>query len=567
MKKGFTYYLKLPLTVVFCFLAVDLLLAQDLSQTVGTLKDRLGNQPISLSGNLSGSAQFNAISGMLRRRDPLNMNLFGQLNVNVLGISAPLSISMADGNTSYSLPAYSFVGISPSYKWARLHLFRRSMQFSNYTLSDHGFNGVGFEISPGKFRAMGMLGTLRKARLEDYGFRQQLDPFHKRLGYTLKVGYENQDDHLFATVFKASDDEHSLNIPDSSGVTPQENIVISGEGKKKVSEFLTVAGEYAFSVITPDKRLGDRRAFGLENMILPLMQFNATSKSSSAYNFMVDFSPVKTWVVSLKYERINPNFISLGTLHFRNDFENVSIGYRGTLAKRIAMSGRLGIERNNLDDQEIENRNRFIGAFQANISVSDNWQNSFSYSNFRQTTRLIDNSNPFEPIDSIFLGSVNNQFGLSSSIKINPVQRMLFNFSHQRANSIVNDQITQATSKVNNVAANYHISQETGKLSAGVSLLWNGLIQASVRTSVITPALQINHKMSEKVTNSFSISNNFTRINRKGNGGILRGTLGSQFRISKKQRLTMQLQYLNRSGAIANNFIEFNGQVGYSMSF
>jgi hypothetical protein len=351
------------------------------------------------------------------------------------------------------------------------------------------------------------------------------------------------------------------------GIAPQENVVISAEGRKKLSDFLSLEGEYAFSVLTPDQQFSDRKSFGLENLISPVMSLNASSKSSSAYNFGVDFSPVKTWALSLKYERVNPNFTSLGTLQFRNDFENISIGYRGKIAEKIALQGRIGVERNNLDNEEIENRDRFIGSLQMNIPVNDRWQNGFSYSSFRQTTRLIDNSNPFEPIDSIFLGSVNNQFGFNSSFVIKPSQRLLFNFSHQRANSIVNDKITQATSKVNSVSVNYHLSPKEGKINGGISILWNGLYQAEIKTSVVTPLLQLNHKTTERLTTSIILSNNLTRINRSSNGKILRLVLGGQYRISNKQRLGLRVQYLDRSGAVANNFKEFHGQIGYSMAF
>lgn len=541
--------------------------AQDVGQTIQTLKDRWANQPVTISGSLSGHAQFNTMAGILRRRDPLNLNLFGQLNLNILGIETPVSVAIADGNTTYRLPSYTFVGISPSYKWARVHLFRRSMHFSDYTLSGHGFNGAGIELAPGKFRLMVMTGTLRKARAEDYGFRQELDPFYQRRGNAIRLGYEHEGDQFFTTVFKASDDEHSLTISDSLGVIPQENVVVSAEGKKKLSRSLVIEGAYAYSIVSQDKRLPFRRGIGFENILSPLISLNSSSRSGNAYHFVLDFSPVATWAINFKYQRVNPNFISLGTLQFRNDFENFSLGYRGKLAKQITLNGRLGIERNNLDRREIENRERFIGSLQIGIPVNDHWQNSFSYSNFRQTTRLIDNSNPFEPVDSIFLGSVNQHFGFSSSYRISTSQRLLLNFSHQRANSIVNDRISQATSKVHNVILNYHWSPEESRINGGLSLLWNGFRQNMVKTSVISPVLQLNYQASKAINTTLSVTRNFTQINQASNGSILRIGLGGQYRIAKKQRIILNLQYLDRRGAIANNFRELNGRLGYSADF
>ncbi len=543
------------------------LMAQDVSKATRDFKSRLKENPLKITGSIQANTLLNAISGMPMRRDPFNLNLFGHLNLDLLGIKAPLSIAFADGNTTYRLPSYSFVGISPSYRWVKLHLFRRNMQFSKYTLSGHGFNGVGIELAPGKFRLMSMYGTLRKARLEDYGFRQELDPFYKRKGYAVRAGYKNENDQIFATIFKAEDDDRSLIVDDSLDIQPQENMVISLDGKKQLSESLSVSAEYAHSILTTNIKSPRRNAIGLENIFEPFGQIKSTSKSSQAFNFNVDFSPLEKWSLDLEYERVNPNFTSLGTLQFRNDFENLSLGYRGFFKKQIAIVGRIGIERNNLDDLEIESRNRFLYMMQINIPIEERWQNNISYSNFRQTTRLIDNSNPFEPVDSIFLGSVNNQFGLSSTYTITEDQRLLLNISHQRANSIINDQISRATSKVNNYALNYYYNPQGERYSAGGTLYYTALKQEKIKTSALTPAISLNYLVNQKLSAYFTASTHFSKINSRGNGSTKRVVLGGRYIIVKNQKLSLRLQYINRSGAITNNFSEVNGQIGYGLRF
>src|SRR5690606_10214325 len=138
------------------------------------------------------------------------------------------------------------------------------------------------ELAPGKFRLMAMTGTLRRARAEDYGFRQELDPFYQRRGHALRLGYEHGGDQFLTTVFKASDDQHSLTIPDSLEVKPQENIVVSVEGKKKLSESFVIEGAYAYSIESQDKRLPFRRGIGFENILSPLISLNSSSRSGNA---------------------------------------------------------------------------------------------------------------------------------------------------------------------------------------------------------------------------------------------------------------------------------------------
>lgn len=543
------------------------LVGQDVQQTYRTFRQRLQENPLILHGGLQAQMQFNSISGAPARRDPFNYFLSGQLNLDILGLQAPLSLALADGNATYRLPAYALVGLSPSYKWATVHLFRRNMQFSDYTLSDHGFNGVGLELSPGRWRFMGMYGQLRKARLEDYGYRQELDPNYARRGYALRMGYDHQGDAVYATLFKAADDPASLTVHDSLGLRAQENVVVSLEGKKKLSRFLSLDAEYAYSILSPVHPWPSREPIRSERWLSPFMTLNATSQSASAYNFGVEFSPVKSWAISVKYERVNPNFLSLGTLQYRNDFEHVAVGYRGLVAKKVSLSGRLGVERNNLDQLEVESRNRLLFAAQANIPVTTRWQAALSYNNFRQTTRLQATTDPLNPVDSIFLGSINHQWGLNSSYQINPSQRLLFMASLQNANSIVHEQITSGTSIVSNYALSYLLAPKGAPFSSTVTLLHNTITQAGLKTAIWSPVLALNYKLRDALTATFTIANNLVRQDQRPAGNILRLIAGANYALTKTQKINLQVQWLHRSKAVTNNFSEMHGQVGYGWSF
>lgn len=559
--------LTLGLTWLLCWAFHPQAWSQDIEQTYGRLRERLKNDPITIHGGLNGQLQFNSISGAPARRDPFNYFLSGHLQLDILGVQAPLSLAFADGNTTYRLPAYALVGLSPSYKWATLHLFRRNLHFSDYTFSDHGFNGVGLELKPGRLRVMGMYGQLRKARLEDYGYRQELDPHYTRRGYALRLGYQHQQDELYATVFKAADDPASLTLHDSLGIRPQENVVLGLEGKKHVSKSLTLKAEYAYSLLSPLHPWPGRAAYKLERLFSPFMPVNATSQSSSAYNFGIDFSPVKTWALSIQYERVNPNFISLGTLNYRNDFENATVGYRGLLAKKIALQGRMGIERNNLDQHELESRRRFLLSAQVNVPVTPHWQNGLAYTNFRQTTRIIANTDPLNPVDSIFLGSINHQWSYHASYQLRPAQRLMLSATLQSANSILYEQITAATSTIKNASLSYHYAPPKAKLSGQASLLWHNITQSTLTTAVWSPAISVQYKPQDKLQCTFLLMNNFVRQQNTSGSQILRLQFTTQYTLSKQQKILLRLQGLRRSGAVSNNFSEGYGTLGYSWSF
>ncbi|MDH3651479.1 MAG: hypothetical protein OEQ53_17485, partial [Saprospiraceae bacterium] len=339
------------------FLFTPSLHSQDIEDTSTDLKNRLKNNPITFTGSIAAQIQWNTISGMDQRRDPFHLNLFGHANLNILGVNAPFSLAMADGNTTYNLPSYTFVGISPTYRWAKLHLFRRNMNFSKYTLAGHGFNGVGIELRPGNWRIASMYGTLRKAQIQDFGYRHQLDPHFKRLGYGIKFGYESREDYLHLTLFKAEDDPTSLTFGDTTGIAAKDNIVLSTQVKKKISKVLGIEGEYAYSIYTPEKSFLPRAYDGIDHLVHSLVTINGSTRSSSAYHFDIYFRPDQLGDFALGYERIAPDFVSLGTMQFQNDFEHFTASYRGKMKRTIGVSARIGIERNNLDGTELESRN------------------------------------------------------------------------------------------------------------------------------------------------------------------------------------------------------------------
>ena len=67
---------------------------------------------------------------------------------SIYGLSLPFSFNVSQYSESYEDPFTQF-GISPSYKWAKLHLGYRSIQFSPFVFDGQNFLGAGVELNPG----------------------------------------------------------------------------------------------------------------------------------------------------------------------------------------------------------------------------------------------------------------------------------------------------------------------------------------------------------------------------------------------------------------------------------
>lgn len=353
---------------------------------------------------LNGSVNLNVIGyhvqGIDQRRDPFNWFLTGSLNVGLFGYSAPLSFSYSNTNKSFSQPFNQF-SFAPSYKWAKAYIGYNSMTFSNYTLAGHVFLGGGVELTPGNWRVSAMYGRLKKAvpfHLED-SLRYH-DASYKRMGYGLKLGYESNGDEISANIFTAKDDIHSIPFTlAESQLTPQQNIAFGTKIRKRFFSKFFVEAEYALSVMNTDTRANTSKdSVGLpstDNLIKGLLPDNPTSRYYDALNASLGYHA--TWyTLQIKYERISPEYQTLGAYYFNNDLRNITIVPSVRLLKNtLNLSGNLGLQENNLDKTRASTTNRFVSAINVSYLPNELWNLTLNYSNFSSYTNIKPQPDPY----------------------------------------------------------------------------------------------------------------------------------------------------------------------------
>src|SRR5690606_8648296 len=182
----------------------------------------------------NGGIVANAIyyNGNANRKD-LTYYFTGNLNFNFAGLfNIPLSFTYSNQNFNFSNPfKFNRLSLHPSYKWATVHIGDVNMTFSPYSLNGHQFTGGGFELIPdGKFKISAMYGRFFKATEYNPEEPRALTAY-KRLGYGLKTAYDFKFIKLGAILFKATDDENSLenSFPMELGLSPKDNAVLSLE--------------------------------------------------------------------------------------------------------------------------------------------------------------------------------------------------------------------------------------------------------------------------------------------------------------------------------------------------
>src|ERR1041385_3374774 len=235
----------LPL-VVLLFVSTSIV-AQDL----GNLKDA---KPLGYSGNLSLRLNSYSTTRTNSVRTPFFWTLSGSPRLNIYGETLPFYFSFSQKNQNYRQPFNQF-GLSPYYKWLRLHLGYRNISFSDYTLANHTFLGAGFEAEPGLLRLGFIYGRFLKAIQQpvDTLSGQVIQPTFARHGMAAKVGFGTYNNYVDLIMFKGKDDPTSIDAPlQASAVQPAENLVYGIKAHQQFLKIFAFDVDYGFSIYNND---------------------------------------------------------------------------------------------------------------------------------------------------------------------------------------------------------------------------------------------------------------------------------------------------------------------------
>jgi len=549
------------------------------AQNVGDTYSQFRNfrdQSLGIAGGVAITSNMYTSKGIDPRRDKFQWLINLNTNLSFMGISAPFALNFSDGNQQFNLPSYTFAGISPTYKWATVHLGDRSMMFSKYTLANINFTGAGFELEPGKWRLSAMHGRLRRAVAEDLNSRQMLDPGYARKGWGAKVGYGDRDFSLDFILFGAQDDPNSIVTPTVFDVLPAENVVAGLRGQKTLFKRLGLDFDFARSALNKDRRLDERPTEfdGIRYSILGLLEPNESATFGNASNIGLTYR-ANAYQLRFARERIDRGFKTLGSLFFNSDIENLTGQITSKLFQnKMSLGLNGGLQRSNIDEKEKTSSNRVIGAVSISYTPQERLYFSTTYSNFENSTKLRAQDDPLSPVDSIFLAQVTQSASFVTNYQIhqefNP-SSVSFMFNYQTANSIENDIVVEdAKSKFYNAIVSYNHKWDLPDLTmtGSLSLNQSDFALLSTRTVSTTAGLQKNFA-EKKFQAGFRTTYSNISMDDTGADRVLSFGLNSNFQLPRNQGLSASINVLRRTGNIADrpSFTEVYGDVRYTYRF
>ncbi|GHU68259.1 hypothetical protein FACS189413_04720 [Bacteroidia bacterium] len=554
----------------------------DLETVGGQVKDALKKNPFKISGGLSANGlYYNSNTGS--SRDPFTYFLNGTLNVGVYNWSVPITYSLTNqGSTlGYQLP-YKFnrVSLNPKYKWALAHIGDVNMSFSPYTFSGMPFTGAGVELTPNIPLKAAVFGGQFNSAINDDGDPRTI-PAYRRWGYGVQLRWEKQRYKLGVTGFYAKDNPNSLDsIPYSKQVYPQENLAIALNANVMVLKNLEVFGEYARTGITSDLTSASQQKS--KDPVAWFIKENATTSYYNAFNTGVNYT-FGVGQAGLRYERIDPNYRTLGAYYFNSDFENITLNLNlNLLAGKLNLGGNIGRQRDNLNDDKVKQTDRWVGSANATWQVSDRLSIAGSYSNFTSFTnnRLnqfdIINQNPLEtpqPVDSITYrqisqnASANVQLSLSQSETL--TQSLSLNYSLSDMVNRENDMVRKGgLSRFHNAGVSHNIGFKNIKLNVSTSVNYTNSYAASQTMHVWGPSLNATQALlQDKLQLTLGGSYNHT-TSPSANADVTNLRFGATYTPWKRHSFNATaVQMIRTTQNNQGNMNELTAQIGYAFSF
>ncbi len=514
-------------------------------------------------------------------RQPFTYFLTGNLNFNIAGLyNLPVSFTYSNQKFDFPNPfKFNRLSLNPSYKWISAHIGDANMTFSPYTLAGHQFTGVGLDLTPeGPFQISAMYGRFLKAT-EYNADEPQAITAYKRMGYGMKASYDFEKFMLGVILFKAVDENNSLQnpFPIDIGLSPKENGVLSFESEFRLFEKAQFRLEYAISGVTEDSRLTDPRDGN--GMLSFLFNENISTNYYNAINASFNY-PAGNGVLGLGYERIDPNYNTLGAYFFNNDLENITVNASQSIFNnKLNVSVNAGLQKDNLDKSKSSELQRIVSAVNLNYTASERLGINGSYSNFQSYTNIqdqfdyINQVGAFDNVDTLNYRQIsqNANFGANYIVKKSETKQHSANLNMVYQNSDNQQQgetIEGGNSSFYNAMASFTwgYPKEALNISLAANSSYN-TIGTSDRSFILGPTLAVGKQFfDKKLRTNFSSSYNTSFSNGQQQNNVYNFRLGASYVWLERHSFNLNALSLFRNSTSTNSR-DFTVTFGYSYAF
>jgi len=274
--------------------------------------------------------------------------------------------------------------------------------------------------------------------------------------------------------------------------TKVENVVLEINTKYTIKEYLEVSLERAISALSKNKtleRVEIQSHASVYNM-LGLFQMNESSTYANSTHFNLSYAREKM-SVGLDFEDIDPNYRSIGTNYFDNNFTSYTIQSGFNPNKNISFINNIGIRKTKVELVEGDKRNNLVLNSRVSINYSKGSNFSIGYSNLRNTEKNYLYTTQTLQVVSIALSQNRQSFNISNLIrfKSDSTITLINNINVSKGLAIQFDSV-QVSNNITNVNYSTTLTKIYSKHSLILSSNYINSIANHVTSNIITFSLQ-----------------------------------------------------------------------------
>lgn len=334
--------------------------------------------PLSLNGGLNVGVSGYGVSGIPVRQSPFSWVLTGDPSLSVYSISVPFSFVLSEQERSFRQPFDQF-GLSPSWRWATVHIGYRNLTWSPYTLAGQTIYGAGVELNPGWLRLGAIYGRFRRAVQEDTiavpPESVEQTPAYRRSGYALRLGFGRPANYVDLTFLRAADDSSSLpSRPVKTELMPAENAAFGISARQAIGRALSFDLDLAASILNRDQA---SPAIASDNWAFKALSSVITPRASASY-YIAGRTSLSLHLGPLdavgQYERIEPEYTTMGVPSLTSDVSRLTLAPSLHLfGARLNLSGTIGAEQDNLHRTKLATTGRTIWSANVSLNPAPSW--------------------------------------------------------------------------------------------------------------------------------------------------------------------------------------------------
>ncbi len=527
------------------------------------LQNIASQQPFNLSGNINAQLQFYHVHGKQPNRQPFMWYFQGNPVVSIYGVSLPFSFVFSEQQRDFRQPFNRF-GVSPYYKWIKVYLGFQNLDWSTYSLAGHTLTGAGFELTPGKFHFGFMTGRLLKAVETQKVFNGEAvsyqTPAFRRTGTSVKLGYGNRKNFADVILLKAKDDPYSIDsIPAGNTLTPGENLVLSVVTHQTIYKRFSFDAEWARSIYTPDIRNEEQSS--IKDPMLNIFSFLIKQRQGTQVNTALRGTIGYTsnpFDLKLNYERVEPDFQSMGAYYFLTDLRKITIEPTlKLLHRRLVLGGSYGNQIDNLNNDKNARTIRNIGSFLVNFMPVRQYNLNINYSNYG-----IGQKSGILELDTLTeISQATKQIGITQTLNFQGkdlMHNILASYNFQKLKDANPNTSLYSEYQSSILMLNYMVSYIPWQISGGIGITRTAFSLKNMETLMTGPLVSLNKSlMKNKMNIALSFTSYKDKVNGSPSGNITTLTLQAGMRPNRHHRFGASF-YVNNSSAKNQNIMAYN---------